>query len=79
MRQIYKLQNEKIILIVLKFIIGTGVLRTVALRPTLLYGEGDSHLIPKILQLAKSRGNCLPRLSSTGGKQQITYVGELAQ
>ncbi|XP_011503426.1 PREDICTED: 3 beta-hydroxysteroid dehydrogenase/Delta 5--_4-isomerase type 1 [Ceratosolen solmsi marchali] len=57
---------------------GKGQLRTVALRPTLLYGEGDPHLLSIILHVAKNRGNCLPRLSGTGGKQQITYVGNAA-
>ena len=55
---------------------GKETLKTVALRPTLLYGEGDTHLIPLILKIAKNRNNCLPRISGAGGKQQITYVGE---
>ncbi|KAJ8679873.1 hypothetical protein QAD02_015660 [Eretmocerus hayati] len=58
---------------------GNGLLHTTALRPTLLYGEGDPHLLPRILQLARNRGdNSLPRLSYIPGKQQITYVGNAA-
>ena len=41
----------------------------------MLYGEGDPHLLLRMLKIAKSRGNNLPRLGS-GGKQQLTYVGK---
>ncbi|XP_058798056.1 3 beta-hydroxysteroid dehydrogenase/Delta 5--_4-isomerase type 1 isoform X2 [Phymastichus coffea] len=57
---------------------GAGTLSTSALRPTLMYGEGDPHLLPKILSYAKSRGGRLPRFWGTTGKQQITYVGNAA-
>ncbi|XP_023246176.1 3 beta-hydroxysteroid dehydrogenase/Delta 5--_4-isomerase type 1 [Copidosoma floridanum] len=53
-----------------------GVLLTTALRPTLLYGEGDPHLLPEILRFAKHRD--LPRLCGLAGKQQMTYVGNAA-
>lgn len=55
---------------------GKDTLKTVALRPTLLYGEGDTHLIPLILRIAKKWNNSLPRISAAGGKQQVTYVGK---
>ncbi|XP_008216462.1 3 beta-hydroxysteroid dehydrogenase/Delta 5--_4-isomerase type 4 [Nasonia vitripennis] len=57
---------------------GKDALLTVALRPTLLYGEGDSHILPEMLKIAKSRGDYLLRVTGPGGKQQMTYVGNAA-
>ncbi|XP_014223333.1 3 beta-hydroxysteroid dehydrogenase/Delta 5--_4-isomerase type 4 [Trichogramma pretiosum] len=68
-----KLAAEKIVLQADR----VGGLRTTVLRPTPIYGENDPHLLPEIMRWAKKRKNTLPRLGS-GGKQQMTYVGNAA-
>ncbi|XP_047109621.1 3 beta-hydroxysteroid dehydrogenase/Delta 5--_4-isomerase type 1 [Schistocerca piceifrons] len=55
-----------------------GVLRTVAVRPTLLYGELDPHLLPPLLRVARACDGRLPLLAGAGGRQQVTYVGNAA-
>ncbi|XP_043276606.1 3 beta-hydroxysteroid dehydrogenase/Delta 5--_4-isomerase type 4 [Venturia canescens] len=57
---------------------GKGVLHTLSLRPSFLYGDGDEKFIGKFLKIGKNRGNSLLRLAGVGGKQQITYVGNAA-
>ncbi|PSN41461.1 3 beta-hydroxysteroid dehydrogenase/Delta 5--_4-isomerase type 3 [Blattella germanica] len=57
---------------------GNGFLMTVALRPTLLYGELDTHIIPDLIRLSKMFNGVLPRFAGSGGRQQITYVGNAA-
>ncbi|KAJ9583899.1 hypothetical protein L9F63_021756, partial [Diploptera punctata] len=55
-----------------------GHLYTVALRPTLLYGELDRHLIPSLIRLSEKFDGTLPRFAGAGGRQQLTYVGNAA-
>lgn len=55
---------------------GNNNLKTVALRPHLIWGPGDTHLIPEVIQNAKKG-----RLVKVGGKQNIvdfTYVENVA-
>jgi hypothetical protein len=55
---------------------GRGRLHTVALRPTLLYGEQDPRLVPSLVHLAEKMDGSLVRFAGSGGRQQITYVGK---
>ncbi|XP_046620786.1 3 beta-hydroxysteroid dehydrogenase/Delta 5--_4-isomerase type 4 isoform X3 [Neodiprion virginianus] len=55
-----------------------GTLRTVSLRPPLLYGEGDLGCVWQILKVAKKQGNSLVRVAGVGGKQEMAYVGNMA-
>lgn len=50
-------------------------LKTVALRPTLLYGECDERFFPAIMRLSIRFKGKIPRIAE-GGKKQLTYVGE---
>lgn len=52
-----------------------GALATVALRPTVMYGEGDQRFVPSIMRLAHRFDQRIPKLAGAGGKQQLTYVG----
>jgi hypothetical protein len=56
---------------------GGGRLHTVALRPTLLYGEQDPRLLPSLIHLSEKMDGHLLRFAGSGGRQQITYVGKL--
>lgn len=53
-----------------------GKLRTVSLRPTLLYGEEDYRFIPSIMKLADQYEGYIIQLAGLGGKQQLTYAGK---
>ncbi|XP_011299580.1 3 beta-hydroxysteroid dehydrogenase/Delta 5--_4-isomerase type 1 [Fopius arisanus] len=77
---ISKLRAEKIVLKANGQFLsnGTEKLKTVSIRPTILYGDGDTTFISRILKYGKSRGNILPRIGGKGGKQQMTYVGNAA-
>lgn len=50
-------------------------LSTVALRPTLMYGECDERFFPTIMRLADRWKGKIPRIAE-GGKKQLSYVGE---
>lgn len=58
------------------WLLGRGRLNTVALRPTLLYGEEDPRLVPSLIQLSEKMDGALVRFSGPGGLQQFTYVGK---
>lgn len=51
-------------------------LLTVALRPTMMYGEEDYKFMPTIIKVAHNFNQQIPKLFGQGGKHQITYVGE---
>lgn len=53
-------------------------LDTVAMRPPLMYGEGDTHFVPEVLKFLSNRGNVYPRIAGSGGKQQLAYAGNVA-
>jgi hypothetical protein len=55
---------------------GRGRLHTVALRPTLLYGEQDPRLVTSLIHLSEKMDGSLVRFAGTGGLQQFTYVGK---
>lgn len=50
-------------------------MKTVALRPTLMYGEEDLGFFPTVMKLADRWDGKLVRIAE-GGKKQLTYVGE---
>lgn len=53
-----------------------GILQTVALRPPLLFGEGDNAFVPVVLRLARAGGDRLPSIGSPGEFIQVAYVGK---
>jgi len=55
---------------------GRGHLHTVALRPTLLYGEQDPRLVTSLIRLSEKMDGFLVRFAGSGGVQQFTYVGK---
>lgn len=55
-----------------------GSLRTLSLRPTVLYGEGDERFVPTLLKVGHKFNGIIPKLCGVGGKQQISYVGNAA-
>ncbi|XP_003370684.1 putative NAD-binding domain 4 [Trichinella spiralis] len=50
--------------------------RAVAIRPTLLYGEGENFLLPEIMRLCRHYGY-MPELDGDG-MMQLTYAGNAA-
>lgn len=54
---------------------GKDILRTLALRPTVLYGEQDSYFVISALQAAKKRKDVLQRVHSVDERLQVTYAG----
>lgn len=75
-----KLRAEKIVLEAndSPFKNGTGSLKTVALRPTLLYGEGDQHFVTMACKFGNLLDGKLIQVAGGGGKQQTTYAGNAA-
>ncbi|CAG0934412.1 sterol-4alpha-carboxylate 3-dehydrogenase (decarboxylating) [Planctomycetaceae bacterium] len=55
---------------------GIGALRTVALRPHLIWGTGDPHLVPRVL--ARARAGRLKRVGDGTNKVDITHVEDAA-
>lgn len=55
---------------------GGGRLATVSLRPHLIIGPGDNHLLPRVVQRAKD--GKLPRIGNGRNKVDITYVDNAA-
>jgi nucleoside-diphosphate-sugar epimerase len=55
---------------------GRGALRTIALRPHLVWGPGDPHFIPGFLELAR-RGRLI-QVGDGRNRVDITYVDNLA-
>ncbi|CRK96173.1 CLUMA_CG009602, isoform A [Clunio marinus] len=74
-----KLRAEKLVLSShgTKLINGKDHLNTVALRPTLMYGECDERFFPTIMRLAVRWNGKIPRIAE-GGKKQLSYVGNVA-
>ncbi|XP_046679723.1 3 beta-hydroxysteroid dehydrogenase type 7 [Homalodisca vitripennis] len=71
-----KLQAERFVCEANGTTLKTGEkLRTVALRPTLLYGEEDRGFIPLIMRVADYCEGNFPRVSGPGGKHQLCYAG----
>lgn len=58
---------------------GTDRLRSLAIRPTIVYGEEDHHFVPFMLRMAKvwSKGT-LMRVHSLDERLQVTYAGNAA-
>ncbi|XP_013791890.1 3 beta-hydroxysteroid dehydrogenase/Delta 5--_4-isomerase type 1-like [Limulus polyphemus] len=57
---------------------GKDILHTLALRPTVLYGEEDSYFIISALRAAKKRKGVLQRVHSVDERLQVTYAGNAA-
>ncbi|MCF6227282.1 MAG: NAD-dependent epimerase/dehydratase family protein [Planctomycetes bacterium] len=56
---------------------GKGVLKTCALRPHLIWGNGDPHLVPRVLARAKS--GKLRQVGDGQNEVDITHVNDAAQ
>ena len=54
-----------------------GVLHTVSLRPHLIWGPGDRHLIPRVIDMAQKRK--LMRVGDGQNKVSVVYVENAAQ
>ena len=52
------------------------MLRTLALRPVTLYGEGDRHFVVNSMRQAKAAGGSLSRMGPTTARFSAAYVGE---
>jgi len=57
---------------------GVGKLQTLSLRPTLLYGEQDTHFVHQALKLTRERGGTLRRIDNVFIRVQPTYAGNAA-
>ncbi|XP_073984094.1 3 beta-hydroxysteroid dehydrogenase/Delta 5--_4-isomerase type 3 isoform X2 [Rhodnius prolixus] len=57
---------------------GDGTLRTIALRPTFMYGEEDTTLIPTIIKFSIKLNNKICRFGGSGGRHQFVYAGNVA-
>lgn len=55
---------------------GQGSLRTLALRPHLVWGPGDTHFIPGVI--ARARAGALVRVGDGRNRVDVTYVTNLA-
>ena len=55
---------------------GLGSLRTVALRPHLIWGPGDPHLVPRVM--ARARAGRLKRVGDGCNRVDITHVEDAA-
>lgn len=55
---------------------GQGSLRTLALRPHLVWGPGDTHLIPGLIE--RARAGALVRVGDGRNRVDVTYVTNLA-
>lgn len=53
----------------------TGELITVALRPSIMYGEEDHLFFPTMAKVARKFGGVIPKVLGAGGKHQQAYVG----
>ncbi|EAT48210.1 AAEL000733-PA [Aedes aegypti] len=55
-----------------------GMLKTIAIRPPVVFGEGDQRFIPSIIKVALRFNGEIPKLAGPGGKQQLVYAGNVA-
>ncbi|KAM7356184.1 sterol-4-alpha-carboxylate 3-dehydrogenase, decarboxylating [Cochliomyia hominivorax] len=53
-------------------------LATSAIRPPLTYGEGDELFVPNVLKYLSKHNYSYPRIAGAGGKQQVSYAGNVA-
>ncbi|XP_053676118.1 3 beta-hydroxysteroid dehydrogenase/Delta 5--_4-isomerase [Anopheles nili] len=53
-------------------------LKTIAIRPPVMFGECDERFVPSIAKVAQRFKGAIPKLAGPGGKQQIIYVGNAA-
>ncbi|XP_027199978.1 3 beta-hydroxysteroid dehydrogenase type 7 [Dermatophagoides pteronyssinus] len=57
---------------------GSEQLKTVIIRPNLMYGEEDNHFITKILSITKANSGQLRRIDNVFTRMQPVYVGNVA-
>ncbi|XP_052873749.1 NADPH-dependent 3-keto-steroid reductase Hsd3b5 [Anopheles cruzii] len=55
-----------------------GKLKTIAIRPPVMFGECDERFIPTIVKVAVKFNGAIPKIAGPGGKQQIVYAGNAA-
>ncbi|XP_049290446.1 3 beta-hydroxysteroid dehydrogenase/Delta 5--_4-isomerase [Anopheles funestus] len=53
-------------------------LKTIAIRPPVMFGECDERFVPSITKVALKFNGSIPKLAGPGGKQQIIYAGNAA-
>uniref|UniRef100_A0A8D8BPX9 3 beta-hydroxysteroid dehydrogenase type 4 n=1 Tax=Culex pipiens TaxID=7175 RepID=A0A8D8BPX9_CULPI len=53
-------------------------LKTIAIRPPVMFGEGDQRFVPGVIKVAMRFGGEIPKLAGPGGKQQLVYAGNAA-
>lgn len=56
----------------------TGELITVALRPSIMYGEEDHRFFPAVAKVAHKFGDVIPKVLGAGGKHQQAYAGKVS-
>lgn len=52
-----------------------GNLKTVVLRPTVMYGEEDHRYFPTLIKIGERFNGDIPKIAGVGGKPQISYAG----
>ncbi|XP_050092921.1 3 beta-hydroxysteroid dehydrogenase type 7 [Anopheles aquasalis] len=53
-------------------------LKTIAIRPTVMFGECDERFVPNIIKVALRYNGAIPKVAGPGGKQQLVYAGNAA-
>ncbi|XP_058462323.1 3 beta-hydroxysteroid dehydrogenase/Delta 5--_4-isomerase [Malaya genurostris] len=53
-------------------------LKTIAIRPPVIFGEGDQRFVPTLIRVAMRFGGEIPKIAGPGGKQQLLYAGNAA-
>uniref|UniRef100_A0A182FD20 3-beta hydroxysteroid dehydrogenase/isomerase domain-containing protein n=2 Tax=Anopheles albimanus TaxID=7167 RepID=A0A182FD20_ANOAL len=53
-------------------------LKTIAIRPTVMFGECDERFVPNIIKVALKYNGAIPKIAGPGGKQQLVYAGNAA-
>ncbi|ETN66772.1 hydroxysteroid dehydrogenase [Anopheles darlingi] len=57
---------------------GSEKLKTIAIRPTVMFGECDERFVPNIIKVALKYNGAIPKIAGPGGKQQLVYAGNAA-
>ncbi|XP_022185867.2 3 beta-hydroxysteroid dehydrogenase type 7-like [Nilaparvata lugens] len=74
-----KLKAEQLVLSAHNTELSNGTkLQTIALRPTMMYGEEDRGVLPFIMSVANYYNGTLQQIAGFGGKHQMTYAGNAA-
>ncbi|XP_055607558.1 NADPH-dependent 3-keto-steroid reductase Hsd3b4 [Uranotaenia lowii] len=74
-----KLKGENLVLDANDTLLANGEkLKTIAIRPPVMFGEGDQLFVPTLIKVALRFGGELPKIAGPGGKQQVLYAGNAA-